>query len=351
MGGWNLIAAVRSNPLLANEANPAGQLLYVLSYPLSFLFTVIRDLFAHGWAYLLSWINGYGYYYWTPPLIVSLLFILGLGSALLADTSGTQIKGRYRQMFLLVFAAGYLATIASLYLTFTPVGSSQILGVQGRYFIPLAPLLLLALPRIPSMARKPAPASKWITIFLPATLSLNLLGIYLAFHVPCGATFYQTGLCYRPLARDFPSETRLSPPVSGPMSLAQGLQVSCNGFTEVRVLLSPSASTATGMTRFLLQDPAGNRVLDTSIENNAISTEDWYPLRFEPQWGSAGKQYLLEILGTDTAAGSGPRVLYTVQPEFDLGNLAENGEPLEEDIVLQYGCVTGLRKMWLTGKP
>ena len=26
-------------------------------------------------------------------------------------------------------------------------------------------------------------------------------------------------------------------------------------------------------------------------------------------------------------------------------------QPLQEDIVLQYGCATGLRKIWLTGKP
>lgn len=35
----------------------------------------------------------------------------------------------------------------------------------------------------------------------------------------------------------------------------------------------------------------------------------------------------------------------------DLEILYENGEPIPEDLVLQYGCVAGLRKIWLTGKP
>ena len=41
-------------------------------------------------------------------------------------------------------------------------------------------------------------------------LSLNLLGLFFSFHVPCGSTFYQTGLCYRPLFKDFPSEVHAS---------------------------------------------------------------------------------------------------------------------------------------------
>jgi hypothetical protein len=44
-------------------------------------------------------------------------------------------------------------------------------------------------------------------------------------------------------------------------------------------------------------------------------------------------------------------LFFTPQPEFDLGILYENGERLEEDMVLQYGCITGLRKIWLTGTP
>ena len=132
----------------------------------------------------------------------------------------------------------------------------------------------------------------------------------------------------------------------------QGIKVACNGFSEVRVLLSPSNPNDPGTTRFILQSQRSNQtLLDTSIQNRQVSADDWYPLRFDPDWQSAGNEYILKILGTDATAEQGVKLLYTPQSEFNLGDLYENGQPLKEDLVLQYGCATGLRKIWLTGKP
>src|SRR6185295_8507910 len=130
---------------------------------------------------------------------------------LIASTS-EQISKKFRIIFILVFVTSYLATIVSLYLTFTPVGSDQVFGVQGRYFIPLVLLLSLLLSSLLS-TKKLAISSpkwpKWTVGFLVIALSLNIAGIILSFYVPCGTTFYQTGLCYQPLYKDFTSETHL----------------------------------------------------------------------------------------------------------------------------------------------
>lgn len=105
------------------------------------------------------------------------------------------------------------------------------------------------------------------------------------------------------------------------------------------------------MTRFTLQDASTHRtMMDRSIANNQIAQNDWYPLHIDPDWQSAGKQYVLNILSTNTA-DEGLKFLYTTQPEFNLGNLYQNGQLMKEDIVLQYGCIAGLQKIWLTGKP
>jgi hypothetical protein len=188
-------------------------------------------------------------------------------------------------------------------------------------------------------------------IFLSTGLFLNVLGLFLSFYVPCGSTFYQTGLCYRPLSKDFSSETHTSQPVSNEAELVREMKVSCDGLTELRVLILPSAPEDQGSTRFVLQDPTNRRtLLDTSIPNAQISTEDWHPLNFEPDWHSAGNQYILTISSTNTTADQGLRFLYTPQSDFDLGDFYENGVPMEEDLVLQYGCATGLRKIWPTSQ-
>jgi len=102
----------------------------------------------------------------------------------------------------------------------------------------------------------------------------------------------------------------------------------------------------------IVQEEVSDQILlDTAVVNSQFSAGDWVPLRFKPDWQSAGKTYLLKILGTNDSTGQGPKLLYTPQSEFNLGDLYENGQLQKDDLVLQYGCVTGLRKLWLTGKP
>ena len=348
VAGWNWIASRNFDSLLLEEANPGAQLLYILGHPFAFLQTVFKDFWVNGGAYFQGWINGYGYYYWTPPLTVSIFFLLSLIAAIFMDSTSEQIDKKWRVVFVLVFLAGYVATIASLYISYTPVGTDHVFGVQGRYFIPLA-LPLILIPAGISWKLKVFIPRHWTVIFLAIALSLNLLGLFLSFHVPCGSTFYQTGLCYHPLFKDFPNEVRASAPISSELSLTQEMRVACNGFAEMRVLVMPSATSNQGMTRFILEDISGTQILlDTSVSHDQIRTEDWLSLRFEPDWSSAGKQYALKISGT---TDQGLQFLYTPQSEFDLGNSYEDGQLLEEDIVLQYGCVTGWRKIWITDTP
>ena len=115
------------------------------------------------------------------------------------------------------------------------------------------------------------------------------------------------------------------------------------------MLLFPSISESNGTTRFILQDPMSDqKIIDTLAQNDQINTDDWYSLRFNPDWNSNGKEYVLQVLSTDASTGQGLRLFYSAEPEFR-GNLYENGQLLQEGVALQYGCITGLRKLWLTG--
>ena len=352
IAGWNMVASRNLSPLMANDANLTAQLRHILGAPFVFLQTVIRDLITNGWMYFQGWINGYGYYYWTPPQLASFFFLLSLGSAILIDSTPHPDHRKFRIAFILTFVACYLATVLSIYATFTPVGANEILGVQGRYFIPLALLLVLALSSISWLEKEAVLSRHWIAVFLSIALSLNILGIMLAFYVPCGTTYYQTRLCYQPLYKDFSPESHLSEPISNEDLIIQDVQVACNGLAGLRVLLTPSGIENNTTTRFVLEDPATNRkLLDISVKNDLIRSETWHDLRFDPDWHSAGKQYILKIFSTDTPTGQGLRLLYSPQPQAELGSLHENGQLMQDHIVLQYGCITGLRKIWLTGKP
>ena len=352
VAGWNWLASRNFESLLLDEANPNAQLMYILSHPFAFLQTVFKDLISNGVAYFQGWINGYGYYYWTPPQIVTAFFLLGLIVIIVLDSTAAHINRKSRFVLLIIFLTGYIATIASLYISYTPVGSDQVFGVQGRYFLPLGLPLFLVLASFSWEKKLAIPSVRWVAAFLVPALALNLLGLFFSFHIPCGSTFYQTGLCYHPLFKDFPNDVRASEPVSIRMWLTQEFQVACDGLAEVRLLVTPSKPGDSGTTRLLLEDTSkAIPILDTSLSRDEIRAETWHSMRFPPIWDSTGKQYLLTVLSLNASSNQGLQFLYTPQPEFNLGNLYENDQLLEEDLVMQYGCVTGLRKLWMTGKP
>ena len=349
VAGWNWVASRNFGSLVLDQANPSAQLRYILVHPFAFLGTLGKDLFTNGLVYFQGWINGYGYYYWTPPLIVTVLFLIGFVVVLPLDSTSIDLNRRERLILFLVFLAGYVATIASLYISYTPVGADQVFGVQGRYFVPLALPLFLILASLSWSRTLPNPSPAWVVGFLGAALFLNLLGLFFSFHIPCGSTFYQTGLCYRPLFKDFPNDVHPSPTISVGTSLTQEFRVTCSGLAEVRLLVNPTETSDRGTTRFrVAETSSGRTLLDTSISNDQIPSGTWYSLRFASDRSSAGKQYVLYITG---ASNQGLQFLYTPQSEFNLGTSYDNEQPLEDDLVLQYGCATGLRTIWGPGKP
>jgi uncharacterized membrane protein len=147
-GGWNAVVfSHSSNPF--PQADPLGQLKNILLHPFGFIQTILSDLWNNAKAYSRQWFGVYGYGYWSVPFVVYILYTIGLGLALFRRTGDGGIKMRLRMILIAVFILGYLATVGAMYLSNTPVGSSEILGVQGRYFIPIVPLFLLALSELP----------------------------------------------------------------------------------------------------------------------------------------------------------------------------------------------------------
>jgi len=69
-----------------------------------------------------------------------------------------KLNRRERVISAMVLLVSLGALIAGLYLSFSPVGASAMFGAQGRYFIPILPLLLFQLyGTIPNRATKYLP--------------------------------------------------------------------------------------------------------------------------------------------------------------------------------------------------
>ena len=342
--GWNLISP---NPGFEStgNVNATEQLKYILSNPLAFPKVILNDLRIYGPTYLKQWIGVYGYDYGSVPILTYIFFVIGIFVALfLKDDYMPSRKARLS--LLLVFFLCYMATLLSLYLTYTAVGEGFAYGIQGRYYIPIAPLLFLALHGIPSINRF-QPSFFSVSLFSLAAVITFTGGLILTYHVTCGSAYYKMETCYQPFYKNFSPLTVSSPPVSEGMVLIQEIVPVCNGMTEIQVRVNSPGSAAGGKTEFTLSDTKENSILAHQVVNNLNLPEDaWYGIDFKPDQHSAGKVYALTIRGTGSSSTDGPLLAYSIKPEYPLGVLFENGKPLEDDIIFRYGCLVGIKKFW-----
>jgi len=341
VAGWNVLAYSRLHTP-PDGTDPTGQVKFILAHPLEFISILGRDIMMKGFKYLQNWIAVYGFNYWPVPSWTYYLYGMSLVSALLVDAE--EIEKRTRLALLTVFVISYLSTITLLYLTFNPVGYATIEGVQGRYFATVMPLLCLALAGL--LFQKPIRIPSLLpVIFGGLSLSLYIMGMYLSYHVPCGSQYYQTGLCYQPNYKNWAPDELYSAPISNQLTLSQEIVPECNGVSELRVWVDASGADPNGITEFSLKDVhLGQTVTSISVANSELPHGDWYTLNFQPDWESNGKFYLLTILG-NTQNGLGPRVAYSLKPEYPAGKLFENDRPLEKDLIFQTGCLMGLEKL------
>lgn len=93
---------------------------------------------------LLGWLEMY-----MPPEVL-VLSILNLFMATIKTDSDNivTVKARHYLVFSLCVLCVFILTLAALLLTWTPIWSNIIEGVQGRYFIPVLPLLLFCVQKM-----------------------------------------------------------------------------------------------------------------------------------------------------------------------------------------------------------
>lgn len=131
---------------IGNGANPVAQLSFIIGSPYQYLMVIKFTL----WNTLESLL----YTATIPgiaaprqvPLNLGIAFttILSILLAVLATSTANKLNTIHRTILLAVSCLIILASVTPLYLTYTPPGHSEILGLQGRYFLPAALCFVLA---------------------------------------------------------------------------------------------------------------------------------------------------------------------------------------------------------------
>jgi hypothetical protein len=339
--GWSIVST-QGMSLPAFGADPLGQLEYLLSHPLGYIVAFVRDLWLHGFDYVRGWVAAYGYYYWRVPSVTYVLYAAALICAVLLPQR-KQPSRTARWTLVAVFIASVLATAVALQLTAEPVGSPLAHELQGRYFTPLAPLLLLALAGLAQPLKKTI--GRWL---VPALLALGLAlfvsGAFLSYHVPCGSSWYSFGLCRQPEYKNWAPGAVLSPQVTSGTSFRQEFTAECNGLTEIRVWAAREAVPHGRTLDVRVAGAAGSaEIQSVQVPVDGLDEAGWLVVRFDPIVDSDGRRYRITI-GSPGSAASGVRLSYTQRPEYRAGDLFVAGRAVDQDLFFQYGCSRGLNR-------
>ncbi|MHC4290787.1 MAG: DUF2142 domain-containing protein [Planctomycetota bacterium] len=141
---WSIAIKGLYTPL--HGANAPEQLSLLIADPWNFIGILIDSIEEHWGGYMASFIGILGFLDTPLPkwIYYSYPFVL-IGIALFDRGCGESLDGKQRLWIIAICIGVFLLIQFSMYLTWTEPGKEIIEGVQGRYFLPIAMPMLLAL--------------------------------------------------------------------------------------------------------------------------------------------------------------------------------------------------------------
>jgi uncharacterized membrane protein len=169
---WIVVLRVWLMPPTPPEWNVADQFRIIVTKPWSLPLALLRSL-ANDWGDL--WVSVIGRFGWYDTPMPKWVGTVGALACLCAAMAPGNRPPYLRQALwsLLAFGAVMLAIAATLYMSWTPVGNATVHGLQGRYFLPILPLLGWLVPAYGSrIATVLSPL--WIVVFAFPVMSLPM---------------------------------------------------------------------------------------------------------------------------------------------------------------------------------
>jgi uncharacterized membrane protein len=121
----------------------SGQALHVAGAPSNFLLILANSLYVDVHFYMETFLFKPGWLIQSMPPLWYLLLLAGMFVLLKNESEPIALPRRQRYVLLLTFLVNFLTVFFALYIGWTKVGQGRIEGVQGRYLLAVAPLLIL----------------------------------------------------------------------------------------------------------------------------------------------------------------------------------------------------------------
>ena len=187
--GWFYLNRDLSNP---DKYSAPAQMHWLLLHPFSDVRVLGETIFQRGDDWLIQFVavrdqlssqlrltGGV-----TVALAVPLLVLLSWGA--LRSTHAPLATRRWVTFWMAITWLGHFGAVAlAMYLTFTPMANPVIVGIQGRYFLPMAPALVLLL----SLWGRPV-IGRWLTQYHGRVVGIAMVFLNLCVLIALTGRFY-----------------------------------------------------------------------------------------------------------------------------------------------------------------
>jgi len=335
------------HPLLTQTVSPSEQLVYVFLNPIATIRMIFHTIFYYNYVvpsllfYLFSIVGWFGWMTAPMPDFVYFIFLLGLTLAILGDLGNPLALTRWQKtVFLSVFLLYVLGIIMSMFIFSSPVGKLMAEGIQGRYFIPIIPLLLYlsASLKRPEWGRFDRLFTGTVSVIVPVVLAFSFQTIFLKYFVGCGENYYSitSETCVRPLGLQTDNPEKTVGLLDRPY--IQTFISECNNLSEVAFYLTPYWGKQDGYLDIKLRDLSTDTIVFERQTFAPKTNGKWKEFSFPPVTDSWNHPFSLTIAPTEDpiSAASLGLLPEDVYPEGEL-----LGAYIPGDLVFKYTCRTG----------
>lgn len=137
-------ALTHGNPTTHPEAgaNASKQVAYILENPVEYIKVFLRTARIECVNLVKEFVGKLGWLDTDLPIYIPAVYLILFVLAALVNTKKS-ISNKLKILLLVIFCSFVVLTFTALYVSFTPVKAITIIGIQGRYFIPVALMFFL----------------------------------------------------------------------------------------------------------------------------------------------------------------------------------------------------------------
>jgi uncharacterized membrane protein len=339
--GWSAIAVSNSHFSAGGDQSVGRQLDLVLAQPSDFILTFLGGVLSALPAYAADWIGVYGHWIGTVPGLVYPFFILALIFALAAD-SGVSVRWftlRIRLLSLGVFLfSSAVILLMYFYANYAP-GDASSLGKQGRYFLPMAPLLFIPLAGLVDLtAFRRNLAFSGVIAGLALALGWYGYGLYATYYTFCGEMIYTGKACVQPVYKHLEKQDTPSVSLHEDTVVRQRFENTCERLVGAEALIASMPDTRVGKFDLQLKDPQGNLVGRMGVDFTRVEAGNYLRLKMEGITLGDGGVYAFEIRAPEIEGIELPALAYVAGDFYGGGDLAVDDALVDGDLVFHYIC-------------